>query len=251
MASGHRDLLSECFSSRPTSPSKLKPRCSLSLFVLPAIDELPIKPFDMWHRIEGVVLVDHNVPRGEWGNVTVLSSTFCLFLALRKGCMMLKPITCVSKKKVVDHHADRGFYLDASPRIIEKSASCSSLVAKIILDDLEKHGLATSPGPLPVELAELLLRAIAIDSDGLKKGDSDKVDRETAKRLFGLSGWREGEESFKKIMKNLDQELTGSRKSLDTLSLRDLLRRDWKGDAYVFVPPSHHFFQKIANSNSP
>lgn len=27
------------------------------------LDELPIQPWDLWHRIKGVVLVDHNFPR--------------------------------------------------------------------------------------------------------------------------------------------------------------------------------------------
>jgi hypothetical protein len=26
------------------------------------IDELPVKPIEMWHRIKGIALVDHNVP---------------------------------------------------------------------------------------------------------------------------------------------------------------------------------------------
>ncbi|GAA5943942.1 hypothetical protein JCM10213_009038 [Rhodosporidiobolus nylandii] len=183
-SSGHRDLLT--------------------------IDELPIKPVEMGHRIKGIALVDHNEPRSEWHDADI-----------------------------VDHHDDQGRANDtANPRIIEKSGSCSSLVTKYILDNLpgaeEKKSVAEkieveSHGPLPKELVELLLRTIAIDSDGLSKSSSSPVDQQSAERLFSHSSFKH--RKLKEVMKLFDKDMTSSRKALDSLDLRSLLRRDWKGDS--------------------
>ena len=55
---------------------------------------------------------------------------------------------------IIDHHADEGFHLDASPRIIKVVGSCSSLVVEYF------ESVAPVPGPL----ADLLLAAILIDT---------------------------------------------------------------------------------------
>ncbi|KAI5477715.1 exopolyphosphatase [Pseudohyphozyma bogoriensis] len=179
MASKHRDLLT--------------------------IDELPIRPFDLYHRIKGIALVDHNIPRSYWSNSTILS--------------------------IIDHHDDRGLAPHASPRIIETSASCASLVTRTIFDEMDRNGeMGHVHGPLPTEMVEMLLRAIAIDSSGLKKGGGKMdVDVESTKRLLTLSSWR-GRKA-REVMKLLNDDLSQSKKSLESLDLRDLLRRDWKGDA--------------------
>lgn len=189
MASRHRDLLT--------------------------IDELPVKPFDLWHRVNGLVLVDHNSPRTIWRNTTVLS--------------------------IIDHHEDRNLSLSAEPRIIAQSASCSSLVAEAMLDalasrDSHAHTKPADPsissklhGALPIELVELLLRTIALDSGGLKAKSSFDVDLRSAERLLAKSSWRGRE--LREVMKTLSKDLSASKRALDSLSLRDLLRRDWKGDA--------------------
>ena len=85
--------------------------------------------------------------------------------------------------------------------------------------------------PLPQELVGLLLRAIALDSDGLKKRSSFDVDRKSAKRLWKRSEWKD--EKLKAGMKRLDDEMGAAKNDLAALGLRDLLRRDWKGDTYV------------------
>lgn len=51
---------------------------------------------------------------------------------------------------VIDHHADRGAYPDAHPRVIETSGSCSTLVAREMLQ--HQH----EAGDLPPELVDLL-----------------------------------------------------------------------------------------------
>ncbi|GAA5901535.1 hypothetical protein JCM5296_006806 [Sporobolomyces johnsonii] len=191
MSTGHRDLLT--------------------------IDELPIKPTDMWHRIKGIALVDHNVPRAVWKDANIVA--------------------------ILDHHEDRGLANGtANPRVVSPSGSCSSLVTKFLFDnvpgaDKEKDEPSEGDGqvgqmmhgPIPTELVELLLRTIAIDTDGLRGKSSQPIDMESALRLFPRSSWKRRE--LKEVMKVLDKDLTASRKALDSLDLRSLLRRDWKGDA--------------------
>ncbi|GAA5916729.1 uncharacterized protein JCM6883_000092 [Sporobolomyces salmoneus] len=187
MSSGHRDLLT--------------------------IDELPIKPNEMSHRIKGIALVDHNVPRSIWDNATVVA--------------------------IIDHHDDRGIANGtANPRIVEATGSCSSLVARWLFDnvpgaDKRKPGEGNVTnhlhGPLPEELVELLLRTIAIDTGGMGRKSSTPIDLEASERLFPRSSWKHRE--LKQVMKVLDDDLSASRKALDDLDLRSLLRRDWKGDS--------------------
>ncbi|GAA5977572.1 hypothetical protein JCM10908_005025 [Rhodotorula pacifica] len=203
MSSGHRDLLT--------------------------LDELPIKPNDLWHRIKGIALVDHNVPRAIWAKAEIVA--------------------------IIDHHDDRGLANGtANPRIVEAAGSCSSLVTKYLLETLPgasasyplpAHDLdeisteaetestddsaLTMRGPLPKELIELILRTIAIDSDALKRDSSRPVDREAVSRLFPRSSWKR--RKMKDVMGILDDDMTQSRKALGGLDLRSLLRRDWKGDS--------------------
>ncbi|ORY73858.1 hypothetical protein BCR35DRAFT_306970 [Leucosporidium creatinivorum] len=170
------------------------------------IDELPVKPSEMWHRIKGIALVDHNVPLSRWGNATVLA--------------------------ILDHHEDRGHAPKAHPRVIEPSGSCSSLIARYMferLDTIKKNGAEVLHGKLPTELLELLLRTIAIDTSGLKKEQRQPVDKESAETLFELSSWKKGK--LKKKMGEIDDELSKAKKNLADLDVRALLRRDWKGDA--------------------
>lgn len=79
---------------------------------------------------------------------------------------------------------------------------------------------------LPHELLELILSAIAIDAKGLE--EATEVDRKIAKRVLKRSNWRK--RHFEERMEELDDELSSAKKDIDDLSLRDLLRRDWKGD---------------------
>lgn len=176
------------------------------------MDELSVKPFALPGRIKGLALVDHNAPRAIWGNATIVS--------------------------ILDHHTDQGLAPNASPRLIQKTGSCSSLVAEVILDSLPSKGHPlreegemdpTLHGPLPVELVELLLRTIAIDTSALRNDSASEVDYRSAKRLMELSSWKRRD--ARKTMKLLNKDLSTSKKDLGVLDLRDLLRRDWKGDA--------------------
>lgn len=87
------------------------------------------------------------------------------------------------------------------------------------------------------------LSAIALDTDD---PEPDTIDYNIAKELFPYSSWRD--KNFEKAIHKLDKRLTKAKKDLDRmfpafraiderlltgsidLDVRDLLRRDWKGD---------------------
>ncbi|KAF2730473.1 hypothetical protein EJ04DRAFT_473758 [Polyplosphaeria fusca] len=163
------------------------------------IDELPEDPETLSRKLRGIVLVDHAKPLRKWNDAKILS--------------------------IFDHHKDEGAGKDADPRVFEKTASCTTIVARQMLDELEK---LSEEYHMPHELLELILSAIAIDSSGLKEEKSTKADVETSKRVLARSNWRE--KDLSEVMEGLDNQLNGIRNALDHLGLRDLLRRDWKGD---------------------
>ncbi|KXJ86968.1 hypothetical protein Micbo1qcDRAFT_125394 [Microdochium bolleyi] len=161
------------------------------------IDELPGSPETLATLIKGIVIVDHPKPLRKWQAAPILS--------------------------IFDHHKDGGAGPDAKPRIFEKTASCTTIVARQMLDELEA---LDQEYHMPHELLELILGAIAIDSGGL--ADATEEDRKTSQRVLDRSNWRH--KNLDKKMQELDEELGDAKKSLDNLMLRDLLRRDWKGD---------------------
>ncbi|GAC97329.1 endoplasmic reticulum mannosyl-oligosaccharide 1,2-alpha-mannosidase [Pseudozyma hubeiensis SY62] len=176
------------------------------------IDELPAHPKEVAKQIKGIVLVDHPLPLSVWQGAKVLG--------------------------IIDHHHDRGVAPDAKPRIFEQVASCTTLVARQMLDELE----AISPPPqgpgeyhMPHELLELMLDAIAIDSDGLNPKKSTDVDAQVSARVLARSNWRN--ESLSEVMDRLDKELGRAKRDLSHLTVRDLLRRDWKGDVVQTLDP--------------
>lgn len=177
------------------------------------IDELPAHPRQMAKLVRGIVLVDHPLPLSVWNDAKILG--------------------------IIDHHADRGVAPHAEPRIFEQVASCTTLVARQMLDELEAiPGPPHGPGEyhMPHELLELILDAIAIDSDGLNPKKSTAIDAHTAQRVLERSNWRN--ESLSEIMDRLDKELGKAKRDLSHLSIRDLLRRDWKGDVIATHDPA-------------
>ncbi|SMR46010.1 unnamed protein product [Zymoseptoria tritici ST99CH_1E4] len=160
-------------------------------------DELPEDPESLALDIKGIVIVDHAVPLRKWEKATILS--------------------------IFDHHVDSGAGLGAKPRIFEKVASCTTLVARQMLDELED---LPSEYHLPHELLELILSAIAIDSGGLE--DATEEDRKISARILKRSNWHKKDLDEK--MQDLGKELKDAKKDIGHLNLRDLLRRDWKGD---------------------
>lgn len=168
------------------------------------LDELPEDPETLSRKIKGIVLVDHPSPVRRWDDAKILS--------------------------IFDHHQDRGTGPDAEPRVIEKVASCTSLVARQMLDELED---LPREYHMPHELLELMLSAIAIDSSGLKRKKSTETDITVAQRVFARSNWHS--EKLKHVMEDLDDQLSDAKDDIDHLNLRDLLRRDWKS-SLVYTP---------------
>lgn len=162
-------------------------------------DELPEDPETLGPKLQGIVLVDHPTPLRKWRGATVLS--------------------------IFDHHVDPGTAPDAEPRIFEGTASCTTLVARQMFDELEQ---LPEEYHMPHELLELVLGAIAIDSGGLANDKTTDADVDVATRALKRSKWVN--KKLDDIMEDLDDELSAAKKDLDGLGLRDLLRRDWKGD---------------------
>ncbi|ETS77083.1 hypothetical protein PFICI_10957 [Pestalotiopsis fici W106-1] len=190
----------------PTDALDLRPENKLALdnsqmssghSDLLTLDELPEDPQTLADDIKGIVIVDHAVPLRKWSNAKIIS--------------------------IFDHHHDNGAGPDAQPRIFEKVASCTTIVARQMLDELEK---LPEEYHMPHELLELILSAIAIDSGGLSSATD--ADVETAGRVLARSNWRG--KKLEKKMRKLADKLGDAKKDLDHLGVRDLLRRDWKGD---------------------
>ncbi|KAJ3968718.1 exopolyphosphatase [Lentinula raphanica] len=142
---------------------------------------------------------------------------------------------------LVDHHADENLYLDsAEPRIITPSGSCASHIATL-MDTVD----------IPPELADLLLCAILIDTDGLKPGGKAiDVDRKAAEFLISKSSFALSLNTLQTndttpptapyevdFIKTLSEELSTKKNDVSHLGPRDLLRRDYK--QYEFVLPWH------------
>jgi exopolyphosphatase len=135
---------------------------------------------------------------------------------------------------VVDHHVDERRHLDASPRVVEvPTGSCCSLVARLIQKEW--------PEGMSREIARMLLCAILSDTNGLKAGGkAEDVDREVAPFLLektglvGTSAGPVGNIHDAKEAQELTQILATRKHGVDSLSPRDLLRRDYKD--YQFVP---------------
>lgn len=162
-------------------------------------DELPEDPETLSRKIKGIVIVDHPVPLRKWNDARILS--------------------------IFDHHEDSGAGPDAKPRIFEKTASCTTIIARQMLDELEA---LPREYHMPHELLELMLGAIAIDSSGLQHEKTTEADVEVSQRVLERSNWHK--KKLKHVMADLDDDLSDAKKDISDLKLRDLLRRDWKGD---------------------
>ncbi|KAI6132897.1 DHH phosphoesterase [Pisolithus croceorrhizus] len=168
------------------------------------------------HRCTDYALVDHNNIRNSSPNTRVVA--------------------------VVDHHEDEGKYYDtASPRIIEPAGSCASLVTRLFMS-------GSVPISIPPDLAGLLLSAIAIDTQALRRGGKAlDVDRAAAAWLLGyvdptkqtsLSGETQTPSDTDPTMprgivdhdwlRSLADTLGSKKIAVSHLSTRDLLRRDYK-----------------------
>jgi exopolyphosphatase len=99
--------------------------------------------------------------------------------------------------------------------------SCTTLIARELLHDLHV------PHKLPVDLIDLVLTAIALDTADFKHGH-ETLDHQVAHQLLPFSSWHG--QDLEETVKRLDSEMTKAKKDLGHLSVYELMRRDWKGD---------------------
>jgi len=156
------------------------------------------------------VLVDHNKLQGRLGNV----------YDQRVG-------------GVVDHHHDeRRVPIDTGcePRIIEKAASCTSLVTEFVRKSWDEMSASPTDSSrvLNAEVAKMTLSSILIDSVCLT--DSSKVtshDQEAAQYLETKirAATRPGQEYDRQ---RLYEEVSKAKLDIGNLPLNDILRKDYK-----------------------
>ncbi|KAI8624188.1 hypothetical protein F5Y19DRAFT_455769 [Xylariaceae sp. FL1651] len=183
------------------------------------IDELPEDPETLSRKIRGIVLVDHPQPLRRWDDAKIIS--------------------------IFDHHKDRGAGPEAKPRIFEDVASCTTIVARQMLNELES---LPEEYHMPHELLQMILGAIALDSGGLQKENTSKADVQTAERVLARSRWHR--RNLDDVMEDLDDKLSDAKKDIDHLGLRNLLRRDWKSDL-IATPSSRTPFVNLGFASIP
>jgi exopolyphosphatase len=213
---------STCYLGQPTVPLLQTPRADLSLRPenLYALEFSGIDPASL---LTGDEIPADAPPAGKYALLdhNALTGRFAAHDDIR--------VTAI-----VDHHEDEKRHPEASPRIVESpTGSCSSLIGRLI----QKEWDAGMSRPV----ARLLLCAVLIDTGGLKAGGKAEVtDREVALFLLEKAGLVSADAGTivdvhdVKEAKELTRILTTRKTSVDSLSLRDLLRRDYK--EYRFVP---------------
>ncbi|GAA95713.1 uncharacterized protein L969DRAFT_92839 [Mixia osmundae IAM 14324] len=132
---------------------------------------------------------------------------------------------------IIDHHDDEGLYKSASPRDIQiPTGSCSSLIARHFRSET-----------IPMQLADLLISAILIDTNNLKPAPEGKAvgtDREAMELLAPLSSLSGAVALHGKVfaqslevsaaLSDRNRRLKAEKNNINSLSTRDLLRRDYK-----------------------
>ena len=113
---------------------------------------------------------------------------------------------------VIDHHEDEGVFLEAKPRVIEKTGSCATLVSEVLKDAV-----------IDESSARLLLCAILQDSSNMQPGGKG-VPRDGAaiERLAGPAGWDATRRA------EVYEVLKQAKKDTSGMSVLDLLRKDAK-----------------------
>ncbi|BGP16545.1 hypothetical protein JCM10213_000543 [Rhodosporidiobolus nylandii] len=136
---------------------------------------------------------------------------------------------------IIDHHADEGRHLAASPRLLRPVGSCASLITD--------HFTSSSPNiSVPTPLADLLLSAVLIDT-GLRPstdgGKATETDLSAVNYLLPFSSFAsstsnatiassEASSSALSALMAHNTLLSQKKNDVSHLSGRDLLRRDYK-----------------------
>ena len=131
---------------------------------------------------------------------------------------------------ILDHHNDEQQHLTADPRVLKPVGSCASLVTIQFTDSWKTRSSEDLQS-----VALLLLSAILIDTGGLKPGGkATETDYEAARLLVPHTGLATAssmatvEGQVPGALDSLSRQLASTKASVDHLSVRDLLRRDYK-----------------------
>jgi exopolyphosphatase len=210
-----------CYLGQPTVPLLQTSRADLSLRP-ENLYALEFSGIDPAHLLTGDELPADSPPAGKYALLdhNALTGRFAAHENMRVIA-------------IVDHHEDEKCHPEASPRIVESpTGSCSSLIGRLIQKEWDA-GMSRS-------VARLLLCAVLIDTGGLKAGGKAEVtDREVAPFLLEKAELVTDAGTIVDVhdvkeAKELTRILTTRKTSVDLLSPRDLLRRDYK--EYRFVP---------------
>ena len=141
---------------------------------------------------------------------------------------------------VIDHHEDDHAHEDASIRLIQfPTGSCSSLVTKQFRPQWEASisgPAGKASGPIPPELATLLLSAILIDTAALKAGGKAMpTDMESAEFLYPLSNIPQAADALRPTAEaasdnfaKVYESLSTAKEDVSALNTQELLLRDYK-----------------------
>lgn len=124
----------------------------------------------------------------------------------------------------IDHHADEhSVPQDSSPRVIETSGSCASLVVKHCKDAWDELKNAENASEIDSQIARLALAPILIDTANLTdKNKTTKFDEDAVeylKRKIGVANF--DTTGFFEAVSVLKEDIS-------PLSMRDVLRKDYK-----------------------
>lgn len=133
-----------------------------------------------------LVLVDHNSPQGKIAELEL------------------------EVTGIIDHHEDEGLFLNSEPRIIEKTGSCSTLVAKYWLE---------KGATLDSEVVRLLLAPLVIDTRNLTSR-METQDYEMAKKYASFIPAQDTTTWF--------TQLQEAKEDISSLTAREILTKDYK-----------------------
>jgi exopolyphosphatase len=185
------------------SHANLKPNDLITLSDLPTASSQIPPERTRW------ILVDHNALQGELGKI---------YGARVVGC--------------IDHHDEENKVpkdTPDEPRIVRKSGSCSSLVVEYTRDTWD--ALAAKPSGEKdalwnAQLARLALAPVLIDTTNLTiESKTTPADVEAVKYL---KHWIAAEEASKFTTTEYFKQISGAKEDIGGLSLRDILRKDYK-----------------------
>ncbi|ODV94497.1 hypothetical protein PACTADRAFT_4437 [Pachysolen tannophilus NRRL Y-2460] len=128
---------------------------------------------------------------------------------------------------IIDHHFDEKLYLNANPRIIEKSGSCSSLILNYWYDlyasSNSKH---TNMNEVFKSIAKFILPPILIDTACM----THKVEKSDLRAIEIIKNHLDSSSALN--FQNYFQEIRSRKTDISGFSIYELLKKDYKEYEY-------------------